>query len=91
MPTADLMMMCAQSPASAFGDFQRLRDTTHAQRRKRLFMRKLPDDLLARLASNALRQEQWELVWRAVREQEKRRLGGWAPYRVLRSLAAWIG
>jgi hypothetical protein len=90
MPTADPMMVYAQSPASPFGDFQPRRDTMPAPRAKRLFMRKLADDPLARLVSNALRQEQWELIGRAVREQEKRRLGGWAPYRLLRTLAAWI-
>jgi hypothetical protein len=90
MLTADRMMTCAHSPASTFDDFQYARDKT-CSKAKRLFMRSQPDDLLVRLASSALRQSQWHSIVRAVQEQEKRRLEGWAPHRLMRRLAAWIG
>jgi hypothetical protein len=91
MLTADRMMMCTRSPASPFDDVQHARDEARSPKAKRLFMRKLPDDPLARFLANALRQEQWDQIARHVREQEKRRLQASSPYRLLRSLAAWIG
>lgn len=91
MLTADRMMICARSPASPFDDVQLACDEVRSLRTKRLFMRTLPDNPVARLMANTLRQEQWDQIARAVREQEKRRLEARTPYGLLRSLAAWIG
>ena len=79
MPTIDRAMI-ANSPASPFAG-QQVRFKKRPHRARRAFGRKV--DELALLA-----RQQRDAVVSAFRDQEKRKLEGWAPYRLLRSLMA---